>query len=1161
MCGADLQVKDGQTIATCEYCGSTQTIPNSNDERKVALYNRANSLRLASEFDKALFAYQAIVNEFKEESEAHWGVCLCRYGIEYVDDPRTGDKIPTCHRTLFESILNDEDYLEAIKYSDEVTKELYTNEAKQIDKIQKRIISISQTKEAYDVFISYKESDENNNRTKDSTIAEEIYEKLTQKGYKVFYSRISLEKKLGYEYEPIIFNALRTAKVMIVVGSKIEYFNAPWVKNEWARFLSFMGKDKEKYLVPCFIDMNAYDMPEEFLVFQSQDMSKIGAVQDLVRGVIKLVGKKEVVQVPTNAIVPNFDIYYKRIEAALKKNAFDRADWICDEVFAIDVNNAKAYFYRFLIQNKVKNIDEIYAKKVDLSNDENFKNALENASGAFKEELEKIKYNLENVAARKKYDQAMVYIRTKFYDSAIETLASIEDYADSKEQIKKVKDLINQDIYEGALNLLASNEFETAKEQFNKIIDYKDAKDKVKECEDKLIENEYQEAINNFNNGNFEVAKEIFTKHKDYKDSQNYLDNFDNEMKYQDIKKDILSAVKAQNLNLFNTKINALKELNYKCSDEELNEFKGQYYKEEKRIKRLKRHKIKVASIWASIVSLVIATCLFSIFYIYPKTQFDKANNLMAEGNFAEAENIYEGLNGWDDSETKLAIIDEYKKMSLGNETGTNFVDNFLAIEDLGADVYIEYRLPYEGGDYSFYSDSFESSYDGYSYLPEYTNPGYYILFFKLSSANLVSVDGQLEFNCVMTGYTGMYTYTATIYYEGRENLNAYDVINFNVQTDQVYYEYDQSYKEGYYLYGWEDDYGNISTYISIDYGTVGNRNFYAVYKPIEYSISYYLDGGSLPSSAWTTYTIEDTYVLPTPTKTGYTFRGWYIDDDTTQKISVLDHMMGDLRLYARYDKKSYSIVFNPNGGYFDRTRNYVEVTYHYNDYQYGSITRTLYDGNAYPDAVYNSDNIFYGWYLDSSYREKFNFTDPVNDDFDLYLKSEPIDAGKYKLDTESIYITNTDFSRTFTATNDVDNGTINLSYVSPSLSSFEFSVYNETQNYSCRVSNNVAYIDANAGDDIKVEVTYTGDPNDSRYFYVNFDIDYKTSLSNNQVKVIGSTSYKYESVTYQERIQLPNCNKDGYRFVGWRFNGTTYTGSYMYWDFDYGGTLTAVFE
>ena len=136
MCGGDLNIQEGSPICECEFCGTQQTIPSADNDKKINLFNRANRLRMNAEFDKAATVYASITAEFPEEAEAYWGLCLCKYGIEYVDDPLTGNKIPTCHRTLPESIMDDSDFDQACENADPESKKLYREEAKAIDNAQ-----------------------------------------------------------------------------------------------------------------------------------------------------------------------------------------------------------------------------------------------------------------------------------------------------------------------------------------------------------------------------------------------------------------------------------------------------------------------------------------------------------------------------------------------------------------------------------------------------------------------------------------------------------------------------------------------------------------------------------------------------------------------------------------------------------------------------------------------------------------------------------------------------------------------------------------------------------------------------------------------------------------------------------------------------------------
>lgn len=288
-CGGELEVNTELSTGVCNYCDSTIIIPKELN-KKGNLYNRANFLRQNNEFDKASEVYEEILKEDSFDAEAHWGLVLSEYGIEYVSDPITKERKPTCHRTQKKSILSDVDYLETLKYLDNDAQDIIKKEAHRIHEIQIKIIEISEKEPPYDVFICYKDSDEFENRTEDSVLAQELYYELIKKGYKVFFSRKTLEGKLGIEYEPIIFAALQSAKVMIVLGTKIEHFNAIWVRNEWSRF-SKLSKKSNKTIIPAYRGISPYELPIELSVLQSQDMSKIGFMSDLVEGIEKSMGR------------------------------------------------------------------------------------------------------------------------------------------------------------------------------------------------------------------------------------------------------------------------------------------------------------------------------------------------------------------------------------------------------------------------------------------------------------------------------------------------------------------------------------------------------------------------------------------------------------------------------------------------------------------------------------------------------------------------------------------------------------------------------------------------------------------------------------------------------------------------------------------------------
>ena len=368
MCGGDLSIEEGVSVAQCEYCGTQQTVPSQGDAKKLTLFARANRLRAACEFDKAAGVYESIVADFPAEAEAYWGLVLCRYGIEYVDDPRTGKKIPTCHRSSFDSVLDDQDFEQALENADVVARRVYREEAKLIETLRRGIVEVSGKEEPYDIFICYKETDESGNRTVDSVMAQDVYDALTQKGYRVFFSRITLEEKLGIEYEPYIFAALNSARLMLVFGTDYEHFNAVWVKNEWNRFLMLMEAGKGKMLIPCYKGIDAYDMPREFAKLQAQDMGKVGAMQDLLRGVDKIMGQSaaEVRQAsesaPADVTRPTVQSLTERAHIFLEDGDFESASRYFDRVLDIEPKNAEAYFGKFLTQCGVHSAEELIEK-------------------------------------------------------------------------------------------------------------------------------------------------------------------------------------------------------------------------------------------------------------------------------------------------------------------------------------------------------------------------------------------------------------------------------------------------------------------------------------------------------------------------------------------------------------------------------------------------------------------------------------------------------------------------------------------------------------------------------------------------------------------------------------------------------------------------------
>ena len=447
-----------ETVGRCDYCGTNQTVPRLDQEKKTRLFERANALRKECRFDEASRVYGEIIAEFPEEPEAYWGLVLCRYGIEYVEDPLTKKRIPTCHRASFEDVTSNEDYKQAVQRADAIARRVYESEAAAIEDVRARIAGEVTMGSTYDVFLCYKETDVAGGRTEDSVLAQEVYEDLTEAGLKVFFSRVSLEDKLGSEYEPIIFSALSSARVMLVFGTRKEYFDEVWVKNEWMRFARLIERGARKTLIPCYRGVDPQDMPPELSRLQAQDMGKLGYRQDLVSGVLKIVAKDSRSRKESFADErrPEASPFVKRGRLALEDGDYKAAEDYFERALDADSEDAEAYLGIFLAKREEDILEALKERIVDYDADRDFQKALRFSADELRASLEqalvtnaaRIEEVKEAIRAsedkcRKAFEE-LVSIRTK------EGVREVESWWD-KEMDDSVAPMVGLSVEEGDL--------------------------------------------------------------------------------------------------------------------------------------------------------------------------------------------------------------------------------------------------------------------------------------------------------------------------------------------------------------------------------------------------------------------------------------------------------------------------------------------------------------------------------------------------------------------------------------------------------------------------------------------------------------------------------------------------------------------------------------
>lgn len=415
MCGSNLEIEDSITVCKCEKCGTSQTVPDIEDDKELKLFERAGRLRFNCDFDKAAGIYNTITDSYPEEAEGYWGLILCKYGIEYADDA-SGKKVPVCHRISYDSVMDDEDFELVMENSDSESRAIFREEAKIIEENRKEYIRIAESEQPYDIYISYRAKDDNGDKTAVSEIAEHLYNKLTSAGYRVFLSEAALKGKKRADCEPYIYSALNSANVMLALGTSYDDYNDVWVKNEWNRYLEIAVKNKNKCLIPCYKDVDEYDIPKEFAGLKVCQLGNDDTFNNIMAEITNVV-KPESVNQPAPQTEPAEEIELEEIEiiepvdinklldegfAAIADKNWKEANKLFFQVLDEEPDNSKAYWGQLLVQQECTNAremaDNLYLQVIGNTSDNTYELEIRDRRQEIKD-----KYPVANLFSEEEY--------------------------------------------------------------------------------------------------------------------------------------------------------------------------------------------------------------------------------------------------------------------------------------------------------------------------------------------------------------------------------------------------------------------------------------------------------------------------------------------------------------------------------------------------------------------------------------------------------------------------------------------------------------------------------------------------------------------------------------------------------------------------------------
>lgn len=688
MCGNGLDIAPGMTVCECEYCGTKQTVPDVAGKDIRSSFNRAGMLRLRGEFSKAEVLYRKLVKSCPEESEARWGLLLCTYGVEYVQDKDTLEYSPLCRIPSPETATESAIFKELMGSAAPAQREIYRHEAGRIEKSRKEIIEKAANEKPVDVYICCLNEDR-----KASDVAEKLLERLTDKKLRVFYGERSLGGKTGTDREAAIYAALNSAGTMLVLGSEPESFYNAGVTNEWLRFMKLTQSDGSKVLVPCYGDMDVYDMPQELTRLNFMSMNRSGfvssVVEDIVNGSLKnkktesgqaftdeayTVDEEPEPEKPEiSSVKEDSDAVSEREEekpaaAALLKRAFlfiedknwQSAEEYCNKVLDLEPENAQAYLCRLMAEKRVSDRSKLKFGSEPLEENTNFKRIM------------------------------------RFGDEALR--AEMQEYADA---IRKNSGPVNP-AYAEAINLINKHNTENedmvveredvvrARDLLSAIPDYRDSAEYIKACEERIKEIDYQRAVAGFGMGNateawMESNRDAFLALGDYREAAEYakmcderikIARYDEAFKLYDyaeknvrLNQHITVGILKQCIDDLETAKNLftsvedykesksyLKKLNVLLEDarESYTTISRETVEKKSRLMKKRKTVLTIAATAAAVV-LVTAGTLATVLYFIPEGKYNDAVSKYEKGNYKQAADIFDELGDYKDASSLRA--------------------------------------------------------------------------------------------------------------------------------------------------------------------------------------------------------------------------------------------------------------------------------------------------------------------------------------------------------------------------------------------------------------------------------------------------------------------------------------------------------------------------
>ena len=416
-----------------------------------------------------------------------------------------------------------------------------------------------------------------------------------------------------------------------------------------------MAKDRTKHLIPCYKNIDAYDMPKEFAKLQAQDMGKVGAMQDLLRGIEKILPKQQPVTVAREKVIVGGSGDNKiaslldRGNMALEDGDWAKADSFFEDVLNNDSKNAQVYLGKALAQERCRTIDALVRKRLGIHEQAKAE------TRSIPERTEHIRRMAEKYTVPN-YVTAEIIQKLYAFDRAYPSQVSDRQaqYENEKSWWENHKLLSRAEKF--GTGAVAENFQQEKKSLFSQLAARVKSSQEADAKRVKELEKAYDAAIQ----GADRKAEEIYKKNSERReqDYQSWLEQAKNETDVAALR-DLAEKFKA--LNGYRDSVALARHCEKRAEEEQAKrdaeaerQRKIKEREEKARAAKMRKIGIFVAAVAAAVCAVLVVTKV-----IIPNSHYQKALRCMENGDYDRAMQLFSELAGYKDSAEKARTCSE----------------------------------------------------------------------------------------------------------------------------------------------------------------------------------------------------------------------------------------------------------------------------------------------------------------------------------------------------------------------------------------------------------------------------------------------------------------------------------------------------------------------